>query len=98
MKGIYEFFWEYGRSGELSGTFVADSEDVANIQGKEVYFGEVLGKHSEVCGTINQDDITLKTDDQDFIARFEEIMGEGYVSGFNPLDYYEHKQLDEGDE
>lgn len=77
MKGIYEFYVDYWRMGNLEGIFVADSKDVANIIGKDVYFGEVLGKHSEVDRRISQGDIVLKTDDQAFIAKFEEIFGEG---------------------
>lgn len=89
MKGIYEFFWDCGRMGELSGTFIADSKDITKIQGKHIYFGEVLGKHSEVFGNIDEGDIELKTDDQNFIRTFEEIMGEDWSTGYNPLDYYD---------
>ncbi len=89
MKGIYEFYWDCGRSGDLEGIFIADSDAVAAIIGEEVCFGECLGKHSEVYGRIKEGDITLKTDDQDFIKIFEEIMGEGWGSGYNPFDYYE---------
>lgn len=95
MKGIYEFYWNAGRSGSLEGIFIADVSSVAGIIGKEVYFGEVLGKHSEVYGVINDGDIVLKSDDQDFIAKFEGILGEGYSSGFNPLDYHEPSDEDE---
>lgn len=98
MKGIYEYFLDYGRSGELSGIFVADSEDVAKIIGKHIYFGEILGKHSEVTASITEGDIVLKTDDQSFIEQFEYIMGEGFESGTNPLSYYEPSEEDEEDE
>jgi hypothetical protein len=94
MKGIYEFYWDCGRSGDLQGIFVADSEDIAQIMGKEVYFGEVLGKHSEVRGMIEAKDIELKTDDQAFIAQFEAILGERFESGFNPLSYWEPSEDD----
>lgn len=87
MKGIYEFFWDCGRMGEVSSTFIADSEDVAKAIGNHIYFGEILGKHSEVYGDLDEGDIELKTQDQDFIAKFEEIMGEGYSTGYNPLHY-----------
>ena len=46
MKGLYEFYWECGRQGDLTGVFIADSESVAALLDKEIYFGEVLGKHS----------------------------------------------------
>lgn len=89
MKGIYEFVWNYRRMGKLSGMFIADSEDVKNIIGKTVHFGEVLGKHSEIYVDMDEKDITLKTDDQDFIYEFEALMGEGFSTGYNPFDYWE---------
>lgn len=98
MKGIYEFYWPMGRSADITGTFIADSEDVAKIMGKYVYLGEVAGKHSEVDGNIDPGDITLKTEDQTFIAMFEEIMGEDWSTGINPLEYYEPEEDEEEDE
>jgi hypothetical protein len=87
MKTIYEFYWNCGRMGSVEGTFIADSEEVDNAIGKSLYFGEILGKHSEVYGTLDEGDIVLKTQDQGFIKLFEEIMGEGWYSGYNPLHY-----------
>lgn len=95
MKGIYSFKWDCGRMGDLTGMFVADSADVKNIIGKRVYFGDVLGKHSDVEGTVKSVDFTLETDDQEFIAKFEDIFGEDFATGYNPLDYYD--PLDEYD-
>lgn len=89
MKGIYSFYLDCGRSGSLEGIFVADSADVANIIGNEVYFGEVLGKHSEVVADIDAGSIELETNDQDFISKFEVVFGEGFESGFNPLNYWD---------
>lgn len=98
MKGVYEFFWDYGRMGEVSGVFIADEVDVKKIIGKNIYFGEILGKHSEVYGVIEEKDIELKTNDQAFISKFEEIMGEDWSTGYSPLDYYEGDEEDEGEE
>jgi len=89
MKKIYKFYWDCGRMGELEGLFIADSKDVKQIIGHEIYFGEVLGKHSEIYGELKKGDLTVKTDDQDFIAKFIVIFGEGTISGYNPFDYYE---------
>lgn len=97
MKGIYEFYWDVGRMGSVSGTFIADSDMIDKAIGKQVYFGEILGKHSEVYGTLDEWDLELKTQDQDFINKFEEIMGEGYSTGYNPLDYIEFEGEEEGD-
>lgn len=87
MKVIARFYWDCGRNGEVDGLFVTNKQALAAAYGKEVYFGEILGKHSEVSGTFNEGDITILTEDQDFIAKFIEIMGSGDISGYNPLSY-----------
>ena len=89
MKAIYRFHWDCGRIGEVGGLFIASKQDAESVVGKEICFGEILGKHSEICGTLEVKDLEVLTDDQDFIAKFEEIMGTGTISGHNPLDYYD---------
>ena len=54
MKAIYQFHWDCGRMGDIAGLFVASKQDVQDAIGKEIYFGEVLGKHSEVYGTLDK--------------------------------------------
>lgn len=83
MKVIYEFFWDCGRMGDLEGIFIAEEKDVKEAIGEEVYFGEVLGKHSEIYGVLNEKDLKIKSKDQDFIKKFEEIIPNGI--GFNPI-------------
>lgn len=85
MLGLYKFFWDCGRNGNLEGVFVATAEEVEDLIGKDVYFGEVLGKHSEIYGTIERGDLDLLTEDQDFIEKAQSY-GIDY-SGYNPFDY-----------
>ncbi len=89
MKAICKFHWDCGRGGDVEGLFIAEKADVDALIGKEVYFGEILGKHSEVYGTIEEGEITIVTTDQDFIAKFEEIFKprNGVISGYDPFDY-----------
>lgn len=94
-KGIYEFNADFGRMGDISGMFVANSEEVQSIIGKEIYFGECLGKHSDVYCTINESQIRLLTDDQDFITKFETILGSGTISGYSPFDYIDEDLSDD---
>lgn len=89
MKKIYEFNWDCGQMGELEGLFIAEEFDIEKLIGKEIYFGEVLGKHSEIFGILEEKDLIVKSDDQDFIQKFIEIMGDSTISGYNPIDYYE---------
>jgi hypothetical protein len=85
MKGIYRFHWDCGR-GELHGIHVADDSEVAKIVGKEAYFGEVLGKHSEIFGDVEADELELVTDDPGAVAVFEK---HGMATGYWPGDYME---------
>lgn len=94
-KAIYEFHWDCGRMGDLGCTFVAKKSDVENLIGKEIYFGEVLGKHSEIYGKLEESDLTVLTDDQEFIAQFEKILGEEFSSGYNPLHHYEEEDWED---
>lgn len=87
-EGFYKFEFDCGRAGFLSGTFFADSSEVENLIGQEVWFGEVLGKHSEVYGTIDEGEITLITDDTEIVKVLKD--GEASV-GINPLDYLDQE-------
>ena len=75
--------------GELNGLFVAEETDIKTLIGKNIYFGEVLGKHSEIFGDLEESDLTIKSQDQDFILKLLEIIGRDTISGFNPFDFYE---------
>lgn len=87
-KGVYSFYVDC-YYGSLDGVFVADSEAIKKVAGKEVYFGEVLGKHSEVVETMEDGYFTLRTDNPEFVAMFEQL---GLVTGFNPFDYIGDKE------
>jgi len=88
-KGIYKFYWNCGRQGDLEGVFVATRKEVKEIIGKRVYFGEVLGKHSEVYDNMRQGDITLVTEEPTVLGLFEE---NELSSGYNPFDYWERNE------
>jgi hypothetical protein len=84
MKGIYRFKCDCGRMGELSGIFVADSADVEKLIGSNAYFGEVLGKHSEIEGEIEENEIELVTDNANCVEMFEFF---SLATGYNPFEY-----------
>lgn len=87
MKKLYSFYWDCGRMGNLQGLFIAEESEVQKILGKEVYFGEVLGKHSEIYGTVDDNDIEIVSEDREKVEWLENLLG-STVSGYNPLDYY----------
>lgn len=97
MKAIYEFNWDCGRMGDLNGCVVATKEEVVELIGKEIYFGEVFGKHSEVYGILEASDLKVLSEDQDFINKAQEIFGgHSTISGYNPFDYYEDGEDEDG--
>lgn len=87
MLKLYRFSVGFGRMGDLEGIFAADDEkDIKPALGMRIYFGEVLGKHSEVdLPELKAEHLTALTDDAKFIKQAE---GYGLLGvGFNPLNY-----------
>jgi hypothetical protein len=95
-KVLVAFQWDCGRMGNVNGLFVTTTEELETLYGKEVYFGEILGKHSEIVGTVDRGDITVKATDPVFIDKLVEVMdGRLTISGYNPFDYLEEDDADE---
>lgn len=97
MNNLYSFYVDCGRQGSLDGLFITTQEQVDKAVGCEMYFGEVLGKHSDVQGTLEAHEIKLVSSDQDKVEWLLELLGEN-VSGFNPLDYIQESDEDEEEE
>ncbi len=82
-----------GRMGELDGRFVLDEDGWKRLQDlieskEDVNYGEVLGKHSEIYGPVRPSEITVITEDQEWLSKAR-LLAIDLNSGFNPLDYYE---------
>lgn len=90
MKNLYKFYWDC-RNGELSGLFIADEKEVKSLIGKEVYFGEVLGKYSDVYGVIEKGEITKIKASKEFIDEAERLFG-STICGYNPLAYLREEE------
>lgn len=86
MKKLYKFYWDCGRQGNVEGIFIAEENEVKNAIGKDVYFGEILGKHSDVYGTIEEGEIEEIQVSETTVKEMEEVIGIT-ISGYNPLDY-----------
>ena len=95
MLKLYRFCWPQRRGGDVEGLFVEDSDVVENAIGSDVYFGEICGKHSDVYGTLDEEDLTVVSEDQEKINWLVDILGRS-ISGYNPFDYIEDQ--DEQDE
>lgn len=94
MKALWKMSFSCGRMGTLDGLFVAEDDEVKAAIGKHLHFGEVLGKHSDIEGTLEEKDLTRLTDDMDFVEKFEKF---DCASGFNPLDYLPEEDDAESD-
>lgn len=83
---IYKLFVDCGRMGDLRGIFEATPLEIEELMGKRINFGEVLGKHSDISVTMDEDCIAFLTDDEDFIekARLYNLI----PTGINPFDEY----------
>lgn len=81
--------------GDVSSVFTADSAAVEKLYGKTVHFGEILGKHSEVSVQISEQNFTVLSEDQDFVSKFEQILGAGTLSGYNPIEYFHEERSEE---
>lgn len=93
-KYLWKFGWDCGRQGEVKGLFVATESEINNIIGKPVYFGEILGKHSEIYGTIDDGEITKMDLDSETVEKVAAILGETW-SGYNPLHYLNEDDTEE---
>lgn len=84
---LYKLDVDCGRMGNLTGVFESTPEAIKSLMNKKIYFGEVLGKHSEIVVTFEEGEIEFLTDDEDFInkARLYNLIPTGY----NPFDYLE---------
>ena len=89
MKKLYKFEWDYGRQGNIDGLFISEEQEVRSIVGKYIDFGEALGKHSQVDGEIEEDDIIEIKVSQSVIDEMGYIFKDGNIIGYNPLEYIE---------
>ena len=85
MKAIYKFEADFGRYGVLRGLFLADKSEVKYLIGKELYFYEVLGKHSEIRFECKEDHITRLETSFTYTDWFETTFGDSF--GIDPRNF-----------
>ena len=95
MEKLYKFYWDCGRMCSVDGMFVADDKLVEKCIGHYCYFGEILGKHSEIYGTLEEKDLTVLTDDVDFITKAIEL--KLIPNGYDPITTIVEWAYDKGD-
>jgi len=85
-KALYKYSADCGRMGTLEGLFIDTKQRIDYLiqSDIEVYFGEVLGKHSEVFGEVEAHEIEFVTSEPKVIEVIEEFK---LQNGFNPMGY-----------
>jgi len=96
MEKLYKFGWDYGRQGVVEALFIADPRAVELVCGREVYFGEILGKHSEVYGELEESDLTVIDIPQEAIEALKKAVGRT-ISGHNPLEAFWDRSEEDDD-
>lgn len=104
MRCLWHWEIDCGREGHLEGLFVADKAEVEKAFGKTLAFHDVLGKHSEIIVDFDPDDVTLISDDENFVVELQAIFQMAWgrqdvpvlLCGYYPLDYLPEE--DEGDD
>lgn len=94
MRKLFRFSWFF-RGGEVTGLFAAEEEKVRAAVGEMCYFGEILGKHSEVYGTLKTEDFRVVPCSPSFAEEFTTVVGS---VGHNPLDCLVLSHLGKPDE
>jgi hypothetical protein len=89
-KYLYKFHWDCGRMGDLETLFVATEDEIKDLIGRDTNFGEVLGKHSEIYGTIEEKDITKIDLDPETVEKVSKILGITW-SGYSIFDYVKYE-------
>lgn len=90
MRYLWRFYWDCKRLGSVDGLFVATEDEIRNALGKRVYFGEILGKHSEVYGDLEEGDLEKVDLDSETVEKVMALLGTTW-SGYNPLAYMEEE-------
>ena len=90
MKYLYRFYEDCGRMGSLDGIFVAEESDVDALIGQNLYFGEVLGKHSDIDVDFTKDSFEKMDVSQSAIDEVSKVLGNSW-SGWNPVEMWEHR-------
>lgn len=85
---LFKMDFDCGRMGTVEGLFVAKQSDVDELvnSGQTIYFGEVLGKHSDITGPLEANEVKRVDLDAETVRKVKLVLGRTW-SGYNPFDY-----------
>lgn len=85
---LWKFSEDYGRCGDVEGLFIATEEEIDKfLVGKEICFGEILGKHSEVSISFEKKDFKCLNVSKSTIAELFIASDSRSISGYNPFEH-----------
>lgn len=87
MKKLWVFKMTFRNTH--SGLVIATDEEIDEITGVEIDFGELEGKHSEIIETIERDMFTEVTSDEKVINALRD---NGALVGVDPFDHWEKEE------
>lgn len=82
MRYLVKMNLDFGRMGRIESLFSCTKEEYDSLNERYVYFGEVLGKHSDISCELSENDFEIVSTDQKFIDQFDKHIGN---VGLNPL-------------
>ena len=93
---LVSFYQDWGRMGALEGLFVCDEEEWKTLQlliehEIPIYFGEVLGKHSDCHDPIKASEISVRSENAEFCREFRRLKldtGMNPVKTFDPAEFW----------
>ena len=74
------------KNGNVEGLFIATEEEIDKfLVGREIYFGEILGKHSEVCISFEKKDFKCLEVLESIINELFTALDSRSIAGYNPF-------------
>lgn len=84
-KILVKFTMDCGRMGVIDGLFICTDTELANVLGKEVDFGEALGKHSDISGCMSPEMFTIVSTNIRLIGLLLSTFDTETLCGYNPV-------------
>ena len=90
---LYDFNFDCGRMGNVFGSFFATQTEVDNLIGTEIYFGEVLGKHSEIYGEMESEHFDILVSGSEYPEVIKVLFNKVgcTISGYNPFEFLDEE-------
>lgn len=83
---LVKYFEDFGY-GVLEGLFLCEYSELVKLQDRDIYFGEALGKHSDVVSSDTYDRCEIVSQSFHLIYMLQSVFSDNTISGVNPLEY-----------